>query len=355
MLMASSGGRFDLPIAVEVAGLGAGYRLGTGVKVVSGDAAGRQLYCMGVGNDVLFCDGRREANLLRFTGVKIGDKVRVDNSAFLAFCYYYRYHNSADPLYDFLRVDGKPIFPQYLVPFQSPLMGVPYSGQYEGKLLWIHHTHDSSLWPPQGIIYERAVNEAQGAAGAKENFRLRWSENAEHIPPMMLSSQPNRASTSWLIDFVPIIEQSLVDLCEWAEKGVVPASTSYQFADGKVSLPPTAAERGGIQPVVTVSANDAVRTEVKAGQAVKFQVHGEVPAGAGTVVAVEWDFEGQGTFAFQHDVDGRASNITLSTTHTYDKPGIYFATARVISHRQGDVNAKHCRIPNLASVRIVVS
>ena len=72
----------------------------------------------------------------------------VDNRAFLAFNYYYRHHLSDDSLYDFLRVDGRPIFPQHEVPLQSPLMGVPYSGQYEGKLMWIHHTHDASLWPP---------------------------------------------------------------------------------------------------------------------------------------------------------------------------------------------------------------
>ncbi|MDB6061502.1 MAG: uncharacterized protein JWM78_1605 [Verrucomicrobiaceae bacterium] len=355
MLMAASGGRFDLPIAVEVKGIGDGYRLGTGVKVVSGDANGRQLYCMNFGRDVLFCDGRREANLKRFTDVKVGDQVHIDNSAFLAFCYYYRYHNSADPLYDFLRVDSKPIYPQFQVPLASPLMGVPYSGQYEGKLLWIHHTHDSSLWPPQGIIYQRAVQQAQGAVGAQERFRLRWTENAEHIPPMMLSSQPNRASTSWLIDFVPIIEQSLVDLCDWAEKGIVPASTSFEFADGKVSLPPTAAERGGIQPVVSVKANGAIRTEVKTGQTVSLEVHGEVPEKGGAIIAVEWDFEGQGNFAFQHEVDGRNASGTFSTTYTYHKPGVYFPTARVISHRQGDVQAKHCRIPNVASVRVIVS
>ena len=40
----------------------------------------------------------------------------------------------------------------------SPLMGVCYSGQYEGKLMWIHHTHDSSVWPGWGDLY-RACRE----------------------------------------------------------------------------------------------------------------------------------------------------------------------------------------------------
>jgi hypothetical protein len=42
-------------------------------------------------------------------------------------------------------------------------------------------------------------------------------------------------------------------------------------------------------------------------------------------------------------------------THTYDAPGTYFATARVCSNREGDVNGEFRRLPNLSSVRIVVT
>ena len=101
----------------------------------------------------------------------------------------------------------------------SPLMGVGYSGQYEGKLIWVHHTKDSSLWPPQGVIYRDAVLGAQGETGAKERFRLRWIENAEHGPSAMVPSLPNRASNTWLIDYMPYIEQSLADLIDWVENG----------------------------------------------------------------------------------------------------------------------------------------
>ena len=80
-----------------------------------------------------------------------------------------------------------PIYPQHPVPLMSPLMGVSYSGQYKGKLIWVHHTHDASLWPPQGVVYDGCGRaSAQGATGAAEKFRLRWTENAEHVPPMMI-------------------------------------------------------------------------------------------------------------------------------------------------------------------------
>src|SRR3546814_14821797 len=71
---ASNTGQWDMPIAIELPGLGNGYRLGAGVRVTSGAAAGRQLYCTASAGDILFCDGRAEANLVRFGGVQPGDK-----------------------------------------------------------------------------------------------------------------------------------------------------------------------------------------------------------------------------------------------------------------------------------------
>ena len=69
----------------------------------------------------------------------------------------------------------------------------------------------------------------------------------------MLPSSPPRATATWLIDYTPIIEQGLVDLIRWVEDGVAPPSTTYEYAHGQVSLPESAAERGGVQPVVAVT------------------------------------------------------------------------------------------------------
>lgn len=346
----------DFPLAIQVKGLPDGYLLGTGVKVTSGEAAGRQLYCMNYGGDVLFCDGRGEANLLRFTGVKAGDTAHIDNHAFLAYCYSYRHHISDDPSNDFLRLDGAPLYPQHELPLQSPLMGVAYSGDYNhGKLMWIHHTHDASLWPPQGVIYKRAVEQAQSPQQAAENFCLRWTDNAEHVPPIFAPPSATRANNTWLIDYSPVIEQSLMDLCDWVEKGIYPAATQYEFADGRVTLPALARERGGIQPVITVTANGSDKAQIRCGDPVTLTVHAEVPPNAGTIIDIEWDFDGKGEFPEHGDVDGSQTELTLSTSYCYNAPGTYFATARVSSHRDGDVNATTRRITNLASARIVVS
>jgi hypothetical protein len=353
-IMAGEAG-MDLPYAVEVKGLPDGYRLGAGLQLKSGAAAGRQLYCMTSVGDVFACDGHGEANLERFTGVKAGDEVHVDNRKFLAFCYFHRHHVMDGAQFESLRVDGVPIYQQHPIPRMSPLMGVSYTGHYQGKLLWIHHTHDSSLWPSQGIIYKGAVLEAQGPEGAADRFRLQWTENAEHVPPMYLPNSSRRATATWLIDYFPVIEQGLADLIQWVEEGVAPPSTTFEYVDGQVRLPASAAERAGVQPVVRVSANGGIRAEVKAGEPVQLEVTAEVPPSAGTIVSAEWDFDGWGSFPFRHDLDGSDTSLRLSTAHTYDAPGTYFATARVCSNREGKVDAEFRRLPNVASARIVVT
>jgi len=352
-IMAGEAG-MDTAYAIEVKGLSDGYRLGAGLQLRSGGAAGRQLYCIGTAGDLFSCDGHGEANLKRFEGVKVGDAIHVDNRKFLAFCYFHRHHVMDEAQFDSLRVDGTPIYQQHPIPLMSPLMGVSYTGHYAGKLLWIHHTHDSSLWPSQGIIYQGAVLLAQGAAGA-ENFRIQWTENAEHIPPTYLPNSSRRATATWLIDYFPVIEQGLADLIQWVEEGVAPPGTAFEYVDGRVKLPTSATERGGVQPVVAVSANGEIRAEVKAGEPVRLEVIAEVPPNAGTIISAEWDFDGWGSFPFHHDLDGSDTSVRLSTTHSYDAPGTYFATARVCSNREGKVDSQFRRLPNLASARIVVT
>ena len=346
---------WDKPMVVELDKLPAGYILGTGVRVVTGGAAGRQLYCINSAGNFLFCDAEGEASNLRFEGLLPGDEVHIDNHGFLAFCYYYRHHILPSAEYEFLTVDGRPVYPQYELHEMSPFMGTVHSAEYQGKMMWVHHTHDTSLWPSQGIGMKNNVERVYGAEAAAEKFCLRWTENAEHGPPSMMAHFGNRASNTWLIDPNPVIEQCLVDLAAWVEQGVRPDDTNFEYKDGKVKLPTTAAERGGIQPVVAVTANGKSRLEARVGEAINLEVHSEVPPEAGAIIMVAWDFDGTGSYPFRHDVDGSSSSVTLSTTHTYGTPGTYFVTAMVESHRDGDVNATSRRIPNVASARVIVS
>jgi hypothetical protein len=234
-------------------------------------------------------------------------------------------------------------------------MGVPHTGRFDGKMLWIQHTHDSSLWPTQGVGMRNNIEREVGYPRSRQCFRLRWLENAEHVPPFMAAAPPARANNTWLVDYIAHVEQSLTDLTAWVEDGVEPAETDFDLVDGHIVLPSSAKERGGIQPVVHVTADGAKRSEVSTGSPVDLQVRAEVPPGAGTIISVKWDVDGSGTYPVTQDVDGLATEVTLALQWSYDRPGTYFPTALVESHRDGDVSATSRRIANLDSARVVVS
>jgi hypothetical protein len=200
-----------------------------------------------------------------------------------------------------------------------------------------------------------AVEQAQGERLAAQKFRLRWTENAEHISPQMTPKQPGRDASTWLVNYLEIIEQCLVDLCDWVERDIPPAATQFTFKDGKVSLPADAAERGGIQPVVHVRANGEVVARVSAGQSVNLSAIAEVPQGAGALTLIEWDFDGSGTYPDRQIPAGKSMRFESTTAHAYPMPGVYFATARATSHRTGDPEATTCRCENVASARVIVS
>jgi hypothetical protein len=344
----------DIPLMIELEDAPDGYLLGAGVRMLDGAAAGRQLYCMGGAGSVVVGNGEGEASNLRFSGVLPGDAVHVDNHDFLAFCYYARHHIHASPEYDFLRVGRTPIYRQYDQPEFSPFMGTAHTGVFEGKMLWVHHTHDASLWPSQAMGMPANIVREAGEEALAERYRLRWLENAEHVPPFMAAAPPDRANNTWLIHYLPAIEQNLADLTAWVEEGVDPGHMSYEMVDGQIILPTSATDRGGIQPVINVTANGAERAEVSAGEEVTLVVNAAVPPGMGTIISLAWDFDGKGTYPRSEAVDGKSAEVEFTVGHTFDEPGTYFVTALTESHREGDVDAESRRVPNLAAARVVV-
>src|SRR5690606_17897934 len=159
-------------------------------------------------------------------------------------------------------------------------------------------------------------------------FRIRWTENAEHGPPSIVPPEPNRASNTRLVDFTGIYEQSLADLVDWVENDVEPLGSRYAYADGRILLPDSADERGGIQPVVKVSANGGARAEIKAGDTVNLEVDAGVAEGAGTIVNIQWDFDGAGKFPVsQEGGDGTQRTLRLQTTQLFDKPVTYYVSS----------------------------
>ena len=100
----------------------------------------------------------------------------------------------------------------------------------------------------------------------------------------------------------------------------------------------------------------ATRADVAVGDEVRVRRLVEVPPGAGTIVAAEWDFEGAGDYPLSRGGARRLGDRAPSAaTHTFAEPGTYFpARAGDATQRQGDVDTPHARIENLGRVRVVV-
>ncbi len=103
-----------------------------------------------------------------------------------------------------------------------------------------------------------------------------------------------------------------------------------------------------------VTANGTVRTDVKVGEPVTLTVHAEAPEGAGTFTQAHWDLDASDAYSLRAEVAPGQTDLTLSTTIAFDKPGVYFVTCRVRLNRHGDPSARR-QVENLASARVVVT
>ncbi len=288
--------------------------------------------------------------------LKPGDQVRIDNSWALALQTYHRHQVPPTEDYygwkQFRDASGKPIYPQRAVLIgptgTKNAAGSVFSGRSNGKVLMLSALMDLDAFPWQADWYRSRAKSALGAA-FDDNFALWFVDHAHHENPLTPLQRAH------VVSFGGALQQALRDLATWVEQGVKPSETVYEVIDTQVEVPTNAAERKGIQPVISLQANGGVRAEVKAGEAVTFFGAIEVPPGAGKVVAAEWDFEGSGDFADKAPVGTPQERVTLSATHAYAKPGTYYAVLRGTSQREGDARTPYGRVQNLAQVRVVVS
>ncbi len=328
------------------------YFLGGDLIVGSGAAQGKRLTLSTLKGDVVMfgvIDPALAAQL------KPGDQVTVDNSNFLAMETYHRHQvpGREFTVWDqFRKPDGTPIYPQrpmLLGPlFTRSTAGSLQTGRFEGKMIVAASLWDREAMPWQADWYRGRVQEHLGAK-TDQNFRLWFSDHALH------GDEPTSEAASRIVTYVPVLQQALRDLSQWVEKGVAPPATSgYQVVKGQVVPAPAAAQRLGIQPVVTLRVNGGQRAEVAVGQPVTFSGTIDVPPGTGAVVAAEWDFDGAGKFPASSPVARGAKRANVSITHKFDAPGTYFVALRGVSQREGNAATPYRRIRNLDRVRVVV-
>ncbi len=289
-------------------------------------------------------------------GIRAGDRVRIDNSWPLALQTYHRHQvppNDAEYGWNQFRDgSGRPLYPQRQVLigpiFALSAVGALLNGHIDGKMLLVQALMDIDAVPWCADWYRSQVRGAIGAA-FEERFALWLIDHAQHDDP------PDPLARAHAVSLGGALQQGLRDLARWVEEGVKPAQTRYDVVDSQLEVPPRASERGGVQPIVELRVNGGIRAEVKAGEPVRFSATVEMPEGAGRVVAAEWDFEGRGDYALRESLDGLHPCVTLSSTHAYAQPGIYYPVLRVASHRDGNTHTAYALIQNIGRARIVVT
>lgn len=330
--------------------------LGGDLIIKSGESAGKTLQITKVeGDKVVLAPNNSPALLLK---IKSGDEVQVDNSNFLAVQTYHRHQVPGKEYHvwdQFRDKDGNPIYPQrrmLLGPmFTKGAAGVLPTGKFKGKMILLGSLWDHEAYPWQCDWYRDRVKENLGST-TDDNFRLWYTDHAPH------GDAATQVEMTHNVSYIGVLQQALRDLSAWVEKGIAPpVTTNYKIEDGQVIVPPTAVERKGIQPVVTLKVNGGVRADVKVGQTVTFTAVVEVPPHSGKIVAANWDFEGLGIYSDAvkfKPVDKTGGHVTLKSTYTFSKPGTYFPALKVASQRQGDEKTPFARILNLDRVRVVV-
>jgi hypothetical protein len=352
----------EMPAAVKLEKMPAGNLQGNTMTLTSGAVAGHVLYIAGVVGDLVMV-GFGEANFRELVKIKAGDEVLIDNAVYLAAQTYHRHQIPSPDYYVWnqFRVGGEPVYPQrpaLLGPrFARPGGGSIQNGRFAGKMIVVQALMDEAAFPWQADWYRKLVQTWLGPR-LDDQYRLWFVDHSLHTPQMVMPGDHRPVVTTRVINYTGVLQQALRDLSAWVEKGLAPPpSTAYEVVDGQVQVPPTAAERKGVQPVVTVKANGGARAEVAVGETVEFSAVIEVPPGAGTVVAAKWDFEGAGDYPVAEqfdDTNSSLSRVTLTTTYAFSEPGTYFPALRATSQRQGDFKTRYARIQNLGRVRVVV-
>jgi hypothetical protein len=345
----AGGGGSELPAVVTLRDAPDGWMLGAELHVRGGQEAGRILRVESVVGDQVHLEPGQFID-----GLRVGDSVVLDNSNFLAAQTYHRHQVPGPdyPVYDMYRDgDGRPSTPQraaLLGPmFAAAAAGSVPSGIVEEKMIVVSCLLDREAFPWQADWYRRRVVEHLGA-DADARFRLWYMDNATHGDDETESNQTHTVS------YGGALHTALRQLAAWVERGVEPASsTTYTVEDGQVSVPTTAAERGGVQPVVRIAVNGSTSARIRAGEPVRIDVVAESADGGPRITAVAVDVAGTGAFDPPTDIEPN-THVALEAVHTFELPGTYFVAARVTAQDPCDAGTSGGRVHNIARARIVV-
>jgi hypothetical protein len=344
--------------------------LGGDLIIKSGLAAGKVIQITKLAGSKVVLGPVDAAVLLQ---VKPGDTVQVDNSNFLAVQTYHRHQvpGKEYAVWDQFRDNqGNPIYPQrpmQLGPlFTASASGVLPNGKFKGKMIVLESLWDREALPWQADWYRSKVKEHFGNT-TDDHFRLWYTDHALH-GDISVEDDPTHT-----VSYLGVLQQALLDLSDWVEKGIAPAATTnYKIADGQVVIPKAAIDRNGIQPVVNLLVKGKKRVDVKVGETVTFTAIVTQPAKKGKIISAAWHFEGSTDVPLSNNWNfdksdiypvkanlaaakkNKGSQMVIKASYKFTKPGTYFPTLRVASQRNGNSSTPFARIQNLDRVRVVV-
>ncbi|HXB75628.1 MAG TPA: PKD domain-containing protein [Candidatus Acidoferrales bacterium] len=322
--------------------------------------------------DARSLSGKLEGSTLTLTGsndpallnaLVAGGRVRINNRSLLAGCFYPRHSilDNGNPAYNQYRNgDGSPRYAQRpvqtaYVPNVRSSGGLRETGHLKVKTIVIEDLVDPSSYPYVAAFYAGQVMKAMGASRANSMFRVYYNENSGHGAAGVL---PGGKIATTAIGIAGILNQALLDLAAWVERGVAPPPSSRYSLDAmnQVVLPEKASERHGLQPLVHLTANGKVRAEVAVNEPVNLQGSVEMPPGTGKVLQYDW-YLGRSDFAYEPATKLPEPQPTVSATRTvsFPAPGEYTITLRTFAQRNGTGEVTNpTLLQNLARVRVMV-
>ncbi|MFJ9085522.1 PKD domain-containing protein [Streptomyces sp. NPDC102384] len=280
----------------------------------------------------------------------VGHEITLDNTLEQAWAHYHRH--IIDPERPTMRrwtSDGRPIWPQRPADAErrAVLCALP-TGRFEGRMIVVQGDLDH-LCPPL-FAHEYVESIRARSADGDDRIRLWVLDNAMHGEA---SPELGTEINLRFIRFLGATMQALDDLVRWVEDDVKPpADTAYELDSwNRTHLAPTAARRGGIQPIVTLEGP----TVAKVGETVRFTALVEVPSGTGSVVVAAWDVDGTGRFQQQAHIKEPAPTRTIELEHRFTQAGTHVVVLRAASQREGDTSDPVRTVENLARLQVRVT
>jgi len=278
--------------------------------------------------------------------LKVGDKIRVNNRFILAM-YFYPRHSIVAGIRShdqYRNADGSPKYPQRkdisaLTHSSYRTMGGRIeTGEIKTKIMILTGMGDQLSWPIFNVGYAERVQKALGPK-ANDMMRFYLHDNGSHTTG---GGEPG------------IFQQSMQDLIAWVEKGTAPLpSTRYTVRNGQVIAAEKAADRNGLQPVMSVTANGSARATVGVNQPVKLVGTLEMPPKTGTIVQYNWTVAG--TADAPTILEKPQPLVNIDKTITFPAPGTYIVRLSVNGQRDGLVAPMNrTLLQNFKEVRVVV-